>query len=128
MLLVGSVVLIVLAIGMVALLDRTGGGSKDTGSQDVRARAAVSKTLMMNGNVVSVDENAGTITVNNVFLADESRSGEAKDLGTWIVTPPATVSLGSMTPGSSIAIGVDAKTFLASKHTMTAVTLVVKSK
>lgn len=127
MLLVGSVVLIILAIGMVALLDRTS-GAKDTGANDVRARAAVTKTLLMNGKVVSLDENANTITVSNVFLADESRSGEAKDLGTWNITPPPTFKWGSVAEGQDIAIGVDAKTFLAAKHTMTAVTLVAKSK
>ncbi len=122
MLLVGSVVLIILAIGMVAILDRTGGTNNE--NTDVRARAAISKTLQVNGTVDSYDETNGTITVSRVYLADTSRAGDAKDLGTWIVTAPETFSVSSVSPGSNVLIGVDAKTFLAAKHTMTAVTIV----
>lgn len=121
-LLVGSLVLIILAIGMVAILDRST-QSKDS-TTDVRARAATAKTLMVNAVVDTVDETSGTLTVSNVYFADTSRSGEAKDMGTWIVTPPATFSLGSVSSGTKVLIGVDSKTFLAMKKTMTAVTIV----
>lgn len=121
-LLVGSLVLIILAIGMVAILDRSTQTS-DSGT-DVRARAATVKSLMVNAIVDSVDETAGTLTVSNVYFADTSRAGAAKDMGTWIVTPPATFSLGSVSPGTKVLIGVDSKLFLAMKKTMTAVTIV----
>lgn len=121
MLLVGSLVLIVLAIGMVAILDKT--TSSKEGSTDVRARAATSKDLMVNAVVESVDETAGTITVQNLYFADNSRSGDAKDMGTWIVTPPSGFILSTLSPGTKVAIGVDSKTFLAIKRTLTANTI-----
>lgn len=121
MLLVGSLVLIVLAIGMVAIIDKT--TSKQDATTDVRARAATSKNLMVNATVESVDENTGKITVQNVYFADNSRAGEAKDMGTWIVTPPDSFNTASLSPGTKVAIGVDAKSFLAIKRTMTAATI-----
>lgn len=123
MLLIGSLVLIVLAIGMVAILDKT--TSKQDSTTDVRARAAVTKNLMVNAIVESVDENTGHITVQNVYFADNSRSGEAKDMGTWIVTPPVSFDTSILAPGTKVSIGVDAKSFLAIKRTMTAATITV---
>jgi hypothetical protein len=120
--LVGSLVLIILAIGMVALLDRS--SSQSEGSTDVRARAAITNTLMINAVVESTDETLGTITVQNVYFADSSRAGEARDMGTWIVTPPSAFNLGSVSPGTRVRIGVDSKTFLAAKRTLTAVSIV----
>ena len=123
MLLIGSLVLIVLAIGMVAILDKT--TSKQDSTTDVRARAAQTKNLMVNAVVESVDETTGKITVQNVYFADRSRAGEAKDMGTWIVTPPSSFETSTLTPGTKVTIGVDAKSFLAIKRTMTAVTITV---
>jgi hypothetical protein len=120
-LLIGSIVLIVLAIGLVTLLERT--SSSTATSTDVRARAAVAKTLQVNATVISVDETKGLITVSDLYFADVSRSGEAKNLGTWVVTPPPTFGVGSLSPGTSVVIGVDAASFLVSEHTLTAVTI-----
>ena len=121
LLLVGSVVLIVLAIGMVAILDRTT-TAKDA-STDVRARAATTNTLKVNAIVESIDEAANTITVQNLFFDDSSRAGESKDMGAWIVTPPTTFDLSTLTEGTKITIGVDSKSFLAVKKTLTAITI-----
>jgi hypothetical protein len=47
------------------------------------------------------------------------------NLGNWVVTPPATgFSVGSVSPGDNIVIGVDSPTFLVDKHTLTALTIV----
>lgn len=121
-LLVGSLGLIILAIGMVAILDKT--TQSKSASTDVRARAATTKNLMIDGVVQSVNEVNNTLIVERVIFADTSRSGPAKDMGTWIVTPPASFSIASISPGAKVLIGVDAKTFLASKRTMTAMTIV----
>ncbi len=119
--LLGSVVLIVLAIALVAVIDRV---RTPTGSStDVRARAAQTKTLKMNGTVTAIDETKGTVTVADVYFADESRSGEPTNLGTWTVIPPATFSYGSVTTGTPVAIGVDAATFNITSHSLTAITL-----
>jgi hypothetical protein len=116
----GSVILVVLAIPLVSLLGRM--GSSDT-SGDVRARASATNALQMNGTVNSVNETQGTILVDNVYLAEESRSGDAKGLGTWTVTVPAGFNLASVLPGQTILIGIDSKTLLAETHTVTALTI-----
>ncbi len=121
-LLFGSIVLIILAIGLVAILDRT--GSPTTSSGDVRARAAAVKTLQVNGTITDVDENKGLIKVSDLYLADVSRTGETKNLGNWTVTTPVTFSFGTISPGMNVTIGVDGTTFLVSKHTLTAITIV----
>lgn len=120
--LLGSVVLIVLTIGLVSILDRA--GSSTAPSTDIRARAAVTKTLQVNATVESVDETQGLINVSDLYFADQSRSGEAKNLGSWVVTPPSSFNVGSVSAGSKVTIGVDAATFLITKHTLTAVTIV----
>jgi hypothetical protein len=120
MLLVGSVVLIVMAIAMVAVLNRTGSAAT---SSDVRARAAVGKTLQFNATVNTIDEAVGIVTVDNMYLADESRSGEPKSMGSWSVTAPAGFNFASLSEGMRIVIGIDPKTLLAKDHTVTALTI-----
>lgn len=115
----GSVILVVLAIPLVSLLSRP----RQSDITDVRARAATTKTLQMNGTVSSTDESTGTLMVDNVYLADESRAGEAKSLGTWTVTVPADFNLASVSVGQEVTIGIDSKTFLAQSHTVTALTI-----
>jgi len=126
LLLVGSTILIVLAIALVAILNRANAPTATTG--DVRARAATAKTLQVNATVASLEETRGIVIVTNLYFADVSRSGDAKDLGSWIVTPPATFSWGSVVPGDPVVIGVDAASFLVAKHTLTAVSVVPGTK
>lgn len=125
-LLLGSVVLIVLAIGLVALLDRI--GSPTTDSSDIRARAATVNALKLNGTVTEIDETKGMLTVDNVYFADISRSGEAKNLGMWTVIVPATFNINSAPPGTNVVIGVDPTTFAITSHTMNALTITVGVK
>lgn len=121
LLLLGSVIFILLAVALVAILDRTGSSS---GSSDVRARASATNALQLNGTVNSVDEIQGTLLVDNVYLADESRSADAQNLGSWIVTaPPGGFNFASVSPGQSVKIGIDAKTFLVESRTVTAFTI-----
>lgn len=125
-LLFGSIGFIVLAIGLVTILDRF--SSPQETSTDVRARAAVTNTLQLHGTVSSVDEAKGTVTLSDVYFADASRSGDAKNLGVWTVTAPPAFNFASVAPGMFVTVGVDAKTFLATSHTVTALTLVPESK
>lgn len=121
-LLFGSIILIVLAIGLVAILDRT--SSPTTSSGDVRARAATVKTLQVNGTITDIDENKGLLKVSDLYIADGSRAGDIKNLGNWTVTTPVNFSYGLISTGMKVTIGVDSSTFLVSKHTLTAVTIV----
>lgn len=120
-LLLGSFGLIVLAIGLVAILENT--SSPTTSSGDVRARAASIKTLNVNATVASIDVARGTITVGDVYLASDSRSGDPKNLGAWVVTIPSNFTINSVHAADNLIIGVDPTTFLATKHTMTALSI-----
>ena len=119
--LVASVVFILLAVALVAILDRTSPGSQ---TSDVRARAGTQYTLKLVGVVAAVDEAQGKLEVTNLQFAPESRSGDAKDLGNWLVTPPAGFNFASVSFGMRVTIAVDSKTFQVTKHELTAVSLV----
>lgn len=116
----GSVILVVLAIPLVSLLGRTGSSDE---SGDVRARAGIDAALQLNGTVNSVDETKGTLIVDNVYLADESRAGDAKGMGAWIVTAPPAFNFASVSPGQRVLVSIDSKTFLAETHTVTALSI-----
>ncbi len=120
-LLLGSVGLIVLAIGFVAVLDRISSPAPNT--SDIRARAGITNMLKLNGTVDDVDEINGTLTVRDVYFADVSRSGEAKNLGTWTVAAPSGFNFASVAAGTPVVIGVDPKTFVVTSHTMIALTI-----
>ena len=120
-LLLGSVLLIILAIALVSLISKTG-SSKTSG--DVRARAGVTKTLELTGTVNSVDEEKGTLIVEGVYLSDKNRAGEPQNLGTWTITAPGTFNFASVFPGQEVVIGIDAATFLVESQTVTALTIV----
>ena len=112
----GSIGLVILAIGFVAVLDRT----RQPGSPaDLRARAGATNTLKVTAVVTSVDETTGTIVVTNVQFQDKG-TGANKNLGEWKVTPPPGFFATSLQPGMNLLITIDARTFLATNHTVTA--------
>lgn len=119
--LLGTVLLIVLAIALVSLLSRTGSSTSET---DVRARAAATKALQLVGTVASADDAKGIVVIDNAYLADENRVGEAKNMGSWTVTAPGTFNFASVSPGQQVIINIDSKTFLIESHTVTALAIV----
>ena len=112
-LLFGSVGLIVLAITVTTILERTKNAS---GGEDVRTRASATGTLKMKGIVSQVDETKGVVVVDNLQFETQ----DSKSLGTWTVTPPANVNLASLYPGASISLIVNPNSFMASTKTLTA--------
>lgn len=119
--LVGSVVLILLAVALVAILDRT-----TNNANDVRARAGSNTTtaLQLTATVASVDEAKGTVTVNNAQFSKTSLAGAARNLGSYVVTPPAGFNFASVSQGMQILMNIDSTTFQVTNHTITALTLV----
>ena len=113
-LLFGSVGLIVLAITVTTILERT--KQTATSGEDIRTRASATGTLSMRGIVSSVDETQGVVIVDNLQFDSQG----SKSLGTWTVTPPATVNLASLYPGATISLIVNPTTFLTNTKTLTA--------
>ncbi len=122
LILVGSVVFILLAVALVAILDKT----STSNTSDVRARAGTQtqSALKLVGVVTLVDEVKGIVEVGNVQFDEENRSGTAKDLGSWTVTPPPSFNFASVSPGIRVVFAVDSKTFQVTKHEVTALSLV----
>ena len=116
----GSIIVILLAIGFVAVL----GNAKPSGpSTDVRARAGNQSALQLVGIVNSVNEDKGAIGVTAVQFANSDRSGEPQNLGDWTVTVPSAFNFASVSQGTAVTIGVAATTFNISSHEVTAITL-----
>lgn len=118
MYLAGSVVLIIVAIAVTAVVNRF--RSPDT-SADIRTKAGTTTTLQFTGTVTSVDENKGTLEVSNLQFADGS---SADGSSTWTVTPPPGVSISSLS-GAKITFTVAPSTFLIATHTVTATQITV---
>jgi hypothetical protein len=116
----GSITLILLAIALVAILNKNTPSGTPV---DVRARAGTQATLKFTGTVTSVSEAKGTIEVANFQISDTSRSGNPQNLGDWTVTAPADFNLLTVSPGTGVIIGVDASTLSVTSHEVTALTL-----
>lgn len=116
----GSVVIILLAVAMVAIL---GNIKPNSSSSDIRARAGTQNALKLVGVVASVNETKGTISVTGVQFAESNRSGAAQNLGDWIVTAPPAFNFASISPGSAVTIGVEASTFNITNHAVSALSL-----
>lgn len=84
---------------------------------DIRARAGVVDIVKLTGTVASVDETNGIVTISNVQLAPESRTGPAVNYGTWTVTPPRTFTLSSARIGAEADFVINSDSFnVASKQ------------
>jgi hypothetical protein len=116
----GSLILILLAVALVAILDKTAPAGS---SNEVRTQAATQNTLKLNGIVNTVNGAKGTIQVINVQFATSNLAGAPKNLGDWTVTAPVGFNFASVSPGTAVTIGVVAPTFNVANHAVTAVTL-----
>lgn len=110
---IAAVMLIVVGIITTTLISSV--KDKDTTS-DIRAKAGSTNTLKLTGTISGVNDVEGTITVTNVEFSKDSRSGDAKNYGTWTVTPPTGFAFGSAAPGLPATFTVEAASFnVASK-------------
>lgn len=109
---VGSVALLIVAIGIIALLQ---GRATSTEGEDVRARAGATSNLEITGTVSSVDYDNSMFVISNAKF----KNGE-QSLGSWTVTPPTGFSLSSLSSGKSVVLSVRPETFDASSHTLSA--------
>ena len=116
----GSVALILLAVVLVTVIEKT---SPISSSTDVRARAGTQYALKFTATVNTINETKGTINVTGVQLADSNRIGDPQSLGDWTVTVPPSFNFASVSQGMTVTIGVDASTFNMTSHAVTAVSI-----
>lgn len=121
---ISAVGLIVIGIVTVSIINAVK-NTNQSGGTDIRARAAVTNTLKLTGTVSEVVDVEGMIIVSNVQFADTSRSGAAKDYGTWKVIAPTNFAMGTATVGSPITFTIDAKSFNVSSKSVSASVITV---
>ncbi|MBI5448814.1 hypothetical protein HY948_00695 [Candidatus Gottesmanbacteria bacterium] len=123
-LLVGPLILVVAAIAVTAILDRT--KQADTASGDIRTRASATGSLSMTATVASVDQIKGTIMVDNLRFDNKNGGSTGNSLGSWTVTAPQNINLNSLFPGTKVTLIVSPSTFLTTSHTLTATDIKVQ--
>ncbi len=114
----GPLILVVVAIAVTAILDRT--KQTDISSGDIRTRASATGTLSMTATVASVDQTKGTIMVDNLRFDNKNGGSTGNPLGTWTVTAPPSANLNTLFPGTKVSLIVNPSTFLTTSRTLTA--------
>ena len=99
--------------------------NNQTAPADIRARAGVVNIVKLTGTVSDTNTTDGTVTVSNVQLSPENRSGPAVNYGTWVVTPPLSVNISSLFPGKTVTFVVDAASFDVATHKVVASELTI---
>lgn len=117
-LLVGPLILVVAAIAVTAILDRT--KQADTATADIRTRASATGSLSMTATVASVDQIKGTMKVDNLRFDNKNGGATGNSLGTWTVTAPSAANLNALFPGTNVVLIVNPSTFLTTTNTLTA--------
>lgn len=121
LLLFGSLGLIVAAIAITAVINRTNRNA--AAPADIRAKAGVNATLKVIGIVTFVDNTNNSVTVDGLRFSDSKDTGTS--LGSWVVTPPTSYNLSLLTPGAHVTITLDPTSFLVANHTLSATQIVV---
>ena len=116
----GSVILIVAAIVVTAILNRT----TSEKPQDVRARASVTSLMRMTAIVETIDETKGVIVVNGLQFSGSTPEGmqsAARNTGgSWNVSVSGSVNLSPISPGSRVELQVNPSSFNIADRTLTA--------
>lgn len=121
--LIAAVMLIVVGIITTSLISSV----KDRDSTtDIRAKAGNTNTLKLFGTISGVNDIEGTVIVTNVEFSRDSRSGDAKNYGTWTVTPPANFQFSSAAPGLSTTFTVETISFDVSSKKVAAVQMTIE--
>lgn len=113
-----SLALIIVAIVFSAFLNQ-----RQSSSADIRARATAPGMVKVTGIVSEIDENQGTLVVDNLAFEDST-----KNLGSWTVTPPLSFSLSNAYPGVKLLMTVDPPTMLAESKTFTALEIKISDR
>lgn len=114
-----AVGLIIVGIVTTAIINAVK-NTNQSSSGDIRARAAVTNTLKLTGTVSEIVDLEGMIIVSNVQFADTSRSGTAKNYGTWKVFVPSNFSLATAVVDAPVTFTIDAKSFNVSTKSVVA--------
>jgi len=79
---------------------------------DIRAKASVQTGVVYEAIVNSIDQGAGTLTVESVT----PKNGGLALIGTWTVLVPSNIPLDEFSGGMNVLITVDAQKFNIKTH------------
>jgi len=85
-------------------------------SKDVRARASAISGVAATGVISEIKSDTNVVIVNNLAFASSPQSS----MGSWIVTPPTTFKLDSISVGNAVSILIEPSSLAIEKHTFTA--------
>lgn len=116
-LLLSAFVLILFAIILTAILNKSGSNASLT---DIRTKAGLGTSLKAEGIVSSIDPAQGVFTLKDLHFVHKNRDDSKSNLGEWTVSPPAGFNVGSLREGSTVTVTFNPTTFLTTTKTMTA--------
>lgn len=95
---IGSVLLVIVAIAVTAVLDRN-----KNQQEDIRAKASVTTGQAATAIVSSVNESSGTLLVTSLIIGSLSDNTKPNQL-TWTITVPGNFNTGSVGQGSRVSL------------------------
>ncbi len=111
---IGILGLVIAAVAVTAVLDRT-----SNKTEDIRAKAGVAATQKMSGVVTAVDDTNGTVTVSNLLTGTGPNQAKAQTKP-WVITAPTGFNYALVSPGTKVKMKIIPSTFLITTHTATA--------
>ncbi|KKU81016.1 hypothetical protein A2875_04400 [Candidatus Gottesmanbacteria bacterium RIFCSPHIGHO2_01_FULL_46_14] len=110
---IGSIALVIAAIAVTAIIDRS-----KSGQEDIRAKAGVTTGQAATAIVSSVNQSAGTLSVTNFVIGGNGTSTGATQV--WTIQLPSTSNTASLGEGTRVTMKLDPKTVNIGTRTATA--------
>lgn len=107
---IGSIGLVIAAIAITAVIDRT-----KSGQEDIRAKAGLTTGQIATAVVSSVNESVGALLVTNFAIGENGTSPNTTQI--WTIELPGTANTASLGEGARVRMKLDPKTVNISTRT-----------
>lgn len=107
---IGSIGLVIAAIAITAVIDRS-----KSSQEDIRAKAGLTTGQMATAVVSSVNESAGTLLVTNFTIGENGVSGNADQA--WTIELSSETNTAALFSGVSVKMKLDPTTVNIGTHT-----------
>lgn len=107
---IGSIALVIAAIAITAVIDRS-----KSSQEDIRAKAGLTTGQMATAVVSSVNESVGALLVTNFAIGENGTSTSASEI--WTIELAVTTNTAALTPGARVVMKLDPTTVNISTRT-----------
>lgn len=107
---IGSIGLVIVAIAITAVIDRT-----KSSQEDIRAKAGLTTGQVATAVVSSFNESVGALLVTNFAIGKNGTSTNTTQI--WTIELPSTVNTASLGEGARVTMKLDPKTVNISTRT-----------